>query len=377
MATPPGHPGTIVEGSTIIQCPSCATKFAIERNVLSEMDSPRFHCSRCDHLFSMTEATRAEREVVTAAVQEIAPVVAAAKSFEPTSWKAEEHSAPKSLEIPKPIATPTLVDPPRENAVTVGTASDDAAQISFGFKAPPAGKRQPLSGFPVEEDWFAPEPELGNISDSEFGYDYGSAGKGSYSPEIMRGSETKLGKGNITAGWSAFSVLALPIAVLMLLLGATAIFLRADSETAAHLSARLFPGAPQIAPTGVQIEQSKVKKVTLDSGESVLVLTGRIANRSGENIKDVVIEGLGFDKGGAELVSARWPLGVSLNKARLKSLSPEMIRNMQASANAKRRELNSGEEQEFSFALLPDGSAEKDGLPEVQFFGSRVYSVRQ
>lgn len=43
----------------IIQCPSCSTKFAVESAQLSDVENPRFHCSRCDHFFELASAVPA------------------------------------------------------------------------------------------------------------------------------------------------------------------------------------------------------------------------------------------------------------------------------------------------------------------------------
>ncbi|HMO18516.1 MAG TPA: zinc-ribbon domain-containing protein [Oligoflexia bacterium] len=39
----------------IIQCPACSTKFAINENQLAGLNSPKFHCSRCDAVFSLDQ----------------------------------------------------------------------------------------------------------------------------------------------------------------------------------------------------------------------------------------------------------------------------------------------------------------------------------
>lgn len=38
--------------SKVIQCPSCQTKFAVKSSLIAGNNFPRFHCSRCDHVFS-------------------------------------------------------------------------------------------------------------------------------------------------------------------------------------------------------------------------------------------------------------------------------------------------------------------------------------
>lgn len=39
----------------VIECPSCKTKFALDAQQLIGVESPRFHCSRCNHMFEISE----------------------------------------------------------------------------------------------------------------------------------------------------------------------------------------------------------------------------------------------------------------------------------------------------------------------------------
>ena len=39
----------------VIQCPSCQTKFAVQGSVIAGTSFPRFHCSGCDHVFSIEQ----------------------------------------------------------------------------------------------------------------------------------------------------------------------------------------------------------------------------------------------------------------------------------------------------------------------------------
>ncbi|RIL11391.1 MAG: hypothetical protein DCC75_02435, partial [Proteobacteria bacterium] len=36
----------------IVQCPNCQTKFGLDSSIVNGLEDPRFHCSRCDHVFS-------------------------------------------------------------------------------------------------------------------------------------------------------------------------------------------------------------------------------------------------------------------------------------------------------------------------------------
>ena len=41
------------EPSVVIPCPSCDTKFAVESSLIAAVETPKFHCSRCDAVFGM------------------------------------------------------------------------------------------------------------------------------------------------------------------------------------------------------------------------------------------------------------------------------------------------------------------------------------
>lgn len=110
----------------IIQCPSCTTKFAIDSSTVDELDAPRFHCSRCDHLFSFEDAPPSVRPM------NLAPSATRAASNEFSSsarlTNSEEASDPppaqreskqlalptRGLQIPAPLSSPQLIRAPHE-----------------------------------------------------------------------------------------------------------------------------------------------------------------------------------------------------------------------------------------------------------------------
>lgn len=42
----------------IIGCPACHTKFSVDAQQLAEVENPRFHCSRCGHVFDLRDADK-------------------------------------------------------------------------------------------------------------------------------------------------------------------------------------------------------------------------------------------------------------------------------------------------------------------------------
>lgn len=59
----------------IIQCPACHTKFAINESQLQGVDNPKFHCSRCSHIFSLDIVGKENTAIVSISSSEesIAP----------------------------------------------------------------------------------------------------------------------------------------------------------------------------------------------------------------------------------------------------------------------------------------------------------------
>jgi hypothetical protein len=60
---------------TVVACPSCLTSYSVDASAVTASPNPKFHCSRCDSIFSMTDqaliASRTAATAVPAQVDEI------------------------------------------------------------------------------------------------------------------------------------------------------------------------------------------------------------------------------------------------------------------------------------------------------------------
>lgn len=495
------------ERQVIIQCPSCQTKFAIESTVISEVDEPRFHCSRCDNLFSMSP----ENEYIPLAVPANPPasaevtakvdaqVIAAAPADRPrTTIPAQMHPpqptqssqsqpsqsqsnqlhpsqslpsqsqprplAPRSLQIPRTFTGPITTSAPHEHstqqaepAPSSSRPTADLSRIAAIVRRPTIGSFSLADSTPAPENQKPPAPtsapvasnkstnteakspepsrsetidyllEAKNdegsqaandrVANSSEQYGYGvsiggavpsssgaSAGIGRGAVEraaadevapdsaaVLPASAVKEASffGNVSAaeqramsarvytppvdGWRGMMVLVAPLALTVVVLMVLS-YLATQRPLAAERLVRGMSIA-EVPPSGVIIKNTKFAALTLDSGEKIHTISGKIVNQSSANLRDVRLEGLAFDHNGNLINSTRVSSASTLIKTRIKSLPVDMIRNMQSVKNARRGDLAAGQEQDFLLALLDSPGAD-DEIQNARYFSARVYSVR-
>lgn len=61
-AVPVGKQSVSSATRQVVQCPGCGTRFAVNASVLEGVESPRFHCSRCDKVFGIEESEASQRQ---------------------------------------------------------------------------------------------------------------------------------------------------------------------------------------------------------------------------------------------------------------------------------------------------------------------------
>ena len=104
--------GTVV---MIIECPACSTKFSLDPRQLAEVEKPRFHCSRCSHVFTLEmnpSAVSEQNESVTATTTE--------KTNEDVYQEAANPSQP-TIEYPDRVSAATTDEPLTAETQTSGS----------------------------------------------------------------------------------------------------------------------------------------------------------------------------------------------------------------------------------------------------------------
>jgi predicted Zn finger-like uncharacterized protein len=121
----------------VIECPSCKTRFAIDAQQIAEVANPRFHCSRCNHIFELAPVELTEIQI----------------EGEPNQLKQSEQAPAESEQAPAETAAPET----NHQAV-----SDDVQPAP----APPTAPSSPLPSPPLSASAFAEEesaPEQLNL----------------------------------------------------------------------------------------------------------------------------------------------------------------------------------------------------------------------
>lgn len=399
----------------IVQCPACQTKFAIEAKLLVEVETPRFHCSRCDHVFTCEDAAvksapsqtpRKEEEDGQQPQEAIEPhhpddrefadlvdemaalqdSVAAHASTEavrsPAVDPLEGASAPHSvapahsLSFPRSSNLAQRVSAPHEHE----PAPPFRPQVEM-FSGPaavtaPVMDKKNRSGTGSSKDDFSkyavsfaePDEQFANTPTQEFAREPRSS---LVSKLISGPSLASIRRPDVEhSGTRGLLVVGLALLGFLLVLGIFTLVLTSDPGKATGIASHLITEQAQIPPSTLYIRDTKLEQVGLDNGETVHLLTGTIVNDGSQEFAQIKIEGALFDRSGKLLRKLLIPAESSLAKTRIRSLSIESLEAMQAGQLSRKFELPAGGNSPFAlaFPVLPDESP--------MFYTARIYSVR-
>jgi predicted Zn finger-like uncharacterized protein len=183
-----------------------------------------------------------------------------------------------------------------------------------------------------------------------------------------------LRRNQINPSWRGLALIGLPMAAALMLFAVLGFTLRANPELATAISRKAFPAAPQVAPNELYIKNTKFRKVLLDSGESVYVVSGKVLNDSSSTFRDVMVEGILFDANGAALLRTKASASSGLAKGRIRSMTPEIISRTQLAATPPDYRMPTGDSQEFALVMDAENAAQAVG--KARYFSARIYSVK-
>ena len=299
----------------------------------------------------------------------------------------EEHRAAPStatttLEIAPEEIIPFLPPQLRESAQRAKTLTPGLlTQSTFGLRSDPSPLQSPAdvpepihsSDLSFLDATATPEPSRGSRKGS-LAKKFSDLTSGDDPYRALSSQPEPLKRLNAPGTWSSTLMLGLPVIGALIFFGVLGFTLQANPEIASALSKKAFPAAPQIAPSELFIKNTNFRKVLLDSGESVYVVSGKILNDSPSTFRDVIIEGILFDANGAPLLRTRASASSALAKGRVRSLTPEIIERSQRADTPSDYRMSAGDGQEFT--LVMDESGAPDAVLKARYFSARVYSVR-
>lgn len=452
-----------IHNKAIIQCPACNTKFALDKGLFDQQDCPRFHCSRCDNVFSLQtelkqdtqqknslenkieerkEKRKIEKRIEQATEKQleqnvehnlenfsenkpsvtsttfqglaedlsnelglnqsvnqgvelipnpnapIAPILSALSNnqsdtdLQPESQitersRAERPKTHRSQALRVPNQLDLSLDPyaPHENNNTehtggttplraklsqLGAAKDSTLQTAFDFNAKPSADTLELPRFSSSI-----AERYSKSSSAPLRSDRPDLNDDSKQPSFSTSANLRLGS---LVKNNPLGLISAPIVFLLAILALFTVFSRQFPIEAHSLLSSIFPNSPKVAPSGLNIEEPNFRRVILESGESVSLISGRILNNTSERFSEIQIEGQAFNNAGRLVSSATSSSATALARTRIKSLTPEMIDSIQSEKRSF--SLNPGEEQSFTIALIDND------VSNASYFAARIFSVR-
>ncbi|WKZ57203.1 MAG: hypothetical protein QY326_00665 [Bdellovibrionota bacterium] len=373
----------------IIQCPNCQTKFAIEPSLLDGIESPRFHCSRCDQVFSSqdaglpsspppapppvheeVEAPAEEERDFASLVDEMAALQDATSSQSHSeSWHkpvsqsqsvATQAPSQMSLSYPKSTTIAHRVVAPHEreheeqdriaaqvDMFSVKPAALPPVQEDFSkYAVSFSEEERTFSSSPTKEFVRTPLPEVG--------------------PPISSAALLRPEK----SGFQGLLAFALGLGGFLLLLAAFSMYLKANPQQGAAVAASLLPSHAEVPPATLYMRDTSLELVGLDNGETIHILSGILVNEGTEEFAEINLEGALFDERGEVMQRVLVPAASNLAKTKVRSLTRDAILEMQQGQLTRKFELPAGGKAPFAIAVPIDN----DLTP--RFYTGRVHSVR-
>lgn len=349
---------------TVVQCPKCQTKFAVDSKLIAGLDSPKFHCSRCDHVFSSSEFNQSYLpfKELRSSVQSTMPQ---SDSLELNQTLRQQRTKlpSKGLEIPRSL-TPELKNinrAPHENE-PADEKYDEQVTFDF-FEDQPF---EPEQSFKDSEITFHDFPKSSiesalqkDLPDKPYAHLKKRRKPGRTLMQLFAGD----------SHWPTLLAMIIPLGMFLLILTAASIYISLNADSSAKLT-KFIPPGPVAAPAGLFIKSTNIEQVTLDSGEKVQIIKGTLVNDSKHTFRDIIIEGLFFNNLGQEIKSVRINISNSLAEARIKALSAQMINELQSNQMNRYFELTPASKSHFILALTNDLNS------QASFYSVRIHSVK-
>jgi predicted Zn finger-like uncharacterized protein len=328
----------------VVQCPACQTKFAVNSNVIEKLASPRFHCSRCDNVFSLEPTFSPE------------PFT---DSFEANTTPEEPSNSNFNSNI-------------NEDSVSNFSYSPKSTQLDFFENSTHS------SAFGIDESGEEFSVDVAQIGDQLFDIGitdtikeepmgYGSLSRVEVADRIVDPLQNK----PVVKTPPSYKILFAPAFASIILFGSIAILSMISPNTISTITSSFIASKENSLPSDLFVSKASLKRIVTDSGETISVISGKIKNASNSTISDLYLEGAIFDSSGKILEKRKAHYNSALNKSRIQSLSLTMIDELQSAKPARNTPIKPQQESEFTIVIPEPQSI--SSLPPSSYI-TRVYS---
>ncbi len=303
------------------------------------------------------------------------------------TYSAAHASEPsKSFEIPRSVSSEWSLGPPHESAAQLLefpqssknlSELNEPSQINLALNTRPITQMSEHKGQPTHTGQANyGEPLLQtfpNQSPSSNPRKTPKTKKGEVSikrRQLLLSSVRKINFNLPLGVWRGPMVIAGPLVSFCFALFFISAFLKTNPLESEEMITAAIPGITRVAPPGLAVIEARLRKITLESGESILALSGRVKNNSGKTIKRITLDGLVFDKQGMLLGEKQVLVSSPLAQSKIRSLSLEMIEDIEANASKGKTTVKDGESAPFVVTFRPQ---EVGG---ARYFSTRINSIK-
>jgi len=399
------------KNSLVVQCHACATRFALDPAVVAGISEPRFHCSRCDHVFTLSiqDSLRSSHEESNrfdfedphpASNGGLARQVTQASSYQAPSLQGGGVGSLSREER----ANSTIPTPIQQSEFSLGTSTSPISKAQDVPKPKEVSKTGPIEHpkFVAKEESIEeaaekspPKPRPVDLPDKAKKGWFAPLTDAVTRPGTDRNTESAVGRHAREQGpvdqivsprspiqFSQLSPLTLAVlplfaAVAVLLLFSYIVWVSPGGFGVSVT--RTFPGIgkslPALPPKDLATSQVAIQFVKLQSKELVPVISGVVTNYSTQPIEGVTLQALGFDERGEVLISAEAPLRSALSREKVSELSITDVARFQTSLSARKSSIAPSETVPFTIALLEQDGSGDPKLDRIKYFSARVFSI--
>ncbi|MGI6681125.1 MAG: MJ0042-type zinc finger domain-containing protein [Bdellovibrionota bacterium] len=172
--------------------------------------------------------------------------------------------------------------------------------------------------------------------------------------------------------WEAVFRLSMPFLFFLLILFFSGFYLQTNNKLFKKLDLSIFKTG-NIAPAGLFLKNVKIIPKTLNNGENILLVTGRVLNDTTNVVDNILLESVLFDDDNNIVTNKKIKASSQLGLYKMRellALESDLIEKIQNSNTQKKQRLAPGEQVKFTIAFT-DATKIKDATKYV----ARIYSV--
>lgn len=171
--------------------------------------------------------------------------------------------------------------------------------------------------------------------------------------------------------WKGSLWIIAPVIAMLLLLWGFGRQLHSPSSFSGSLIDSFMSGTPEVAPAGLIVDEIRLEKLVLADSEQILLLSGRLKNKTLKTFKEVILESrILVDEAVADLVRAT--AFSPLPHTDVRELSAELLKELQTRRAARIQKLEPGQELHFQIVLSP-GLIEDHPVHSTRIYSVEVY----